>query len=157
MTSLPNEDHISSKVGSKPTLYEFMTGCLDSSRAWPSPGIFCFYDTQGDFGQPFITLLLPVCSLPLTLPQCFYFLLSLSFSIFNYQWLWACSSFGLLHKLCYLLFSFIFRGESDIRFNLMAVVSDRLSSYEQKLNTLRTNRQIIRQAIQRVRNTTCHL
>lgn len=41
-------------------------------------------------------------------------------------------------------------GESDIRFNLMAVVSDRLSSFEQKLNTLRTNRQIIHQAIQRL-------
>lgn len=38
----------------------------------------------------------------------------------------------------------------DIRFNLMAVVPDRRQVYEQKLKTLKTNRQIVLEALQQV-------
>jgi len=38
----------------------------------------------------------------------------------------------------------------DIRFNLMAVVPDRRQQYEQKLKTLKTNRQIVLEALQQV-------
>nr|C4A0D9.1 RecName: Full=Ubiquitin carboxyl-terminal hydrolase BAP1; AltName: Full=BRCA1-associated protein 1 [Branchiostoma floridae] len=38
----------------------------------------------------------------------------------------------------------------DIRFNLMAVVADRRQQYETKLNTLKTNRQIVLEALQQV-------
>ncbi|XP_035675738.1 ubiquitin carboxyl-terminal hydrolase BAP1-like [Branchiostoma floridae] len=46
----------------------------------------------------------------------------------------------------------------DIRFNLMAVVADRRQQYETKLNTLKTNRQIVLEALQQlVRFTQPHL
>ena len=38
----------------------------------------------------------------------------------------------------------------DIRFNLMAVVPDKVSLYEHKLSTLKTNRQIVLEALQQV-------
>ena len=38
----------------------------------------------------------------------------------------------------------------DIRFNLMAVVPDRRQQYEYKLITLKTNRQIVLEALQQV-------
>lgn len=38
----------------------------------------------------------------------------------------------------------------DIRFNLMAVVADRRIAYEQKLRTLKTNRQIVLEALQQL-------
>lgn len=38
----------------------------------------------------------------------------------------------------------------DIRFNLMAVVPDKVSLYEHKLNTLKTNRQIVLEALQQM-------
>ena len=38
----------------------------------------------------------------------------------------------------------------DIRYNLMAVVPDRRLLFEQKLRTLKTNRQIILEALQKV-------
>ena len=41
-------------------------------------------------------------------------------------------------------------GSSDIRFNLMAVVGDRCQSYEQKLETLKNNKQIILDALDQV-------
>lgn len=43
-------------------------------------------------------------------------------------------------------------GESfhDVRFNLMAVVPDRRIAYEQKLRTLKTNRQIVLEALQQL-------
>ncbi|XP_022081127.1 ubiquitin carboxyl-terminal hydrolase BAP1-like [Acanthaster planci] len=49
-------------------------------------------------------------------------------------------------------------GSSDIRFNLMAVVGDRCQSYEQKLDTLKNNKQIILDALdQLIRATHPHL
>lgn len=38
----------------------------------------------------------------------------------------------------------------DVRFSLMAVVPDRRIAYEQKLRTLKTNRQIVLEALQQV-------
>ena len=38
----------------------------------------------------------------------------------------------------------------DIRFNLMAVVPDKRQLYEHKLSTLKTNRQIVLEALQQV-------
>lgn len=43
----------------------------------------------------------------------------------------------------------------DVRFNLMAVVPDRRIAYEQKLRTLKTNRQIVLEALQQVPNRNC--
>ncbi|XP_033647822.1 ubiquitin carboxyl-terminal hydrolase BAP1-like [Asterias rubens] len=49
-------------------------------------------------------------------------------------------------------------GSSDIRFNLMAVVGDRCQSYEQKLDTLKNNKQIILDALdQLIQATHPHL
>ena len=44
----------------------------------------------------------------------------------------------------------MYRGSSDIRFNLMAVVADRRIAYEQRLGTLRANKQIILDALEQV-------
>ncbi|GIY69594.1 ubiquitin carboxyl-terminal hydrolase BAP1, partial [Caerostris extrusa] len=41
----------------------------------------------------------------------------------------------------------------DVRFNLMAVVPDRRIAYEHKLRTLKTNRQIVLEALQQVKLT----
>ena len=48
------------------------------------------------------------------------------------------------------MLGFYFRGSSDIRFNLMAVVADRRLAYDQKLSTLRANKQVILDALEQV-------